>query len=118
MLNVVTGQRKQVYTILALTKIHLKSLLLFSREHNSDTALVHCCFSFGQVALTVVTPNYYKHTCLAVILEDLQNKSPLLLAMIFTFQGPLGPLQHSQWETVTVTNFQQFTSPSLILDQQ
>lgn len=71
MLDVATGQRKEVYTFLVRTKVYLKSLLLLSRQHNSDTTLVHCCFSFGQVTLTAVTANYFKHTHLAVILEDL-----------------------------------------------
>lgn len=37
MLDVVTEQRKEGYTILVLTKIYLKSLLSLSRQHNSDT---------------------------------------------------------------------------------
>lgn len=71
MLDVVTEQRKEGYTILVLTKIHLKSLLLLSRQHNSDTTPIPCRFSFGQVTVTVVTANYLKQTHLAVILEDL-----------------------------------------------
>lgn len=71
MLNVVTEQRKDIYTILVVTKIYLKSLLLLPRQHNSDTIPVPCFFSFGQVTVTVVTANYFKCTHLAVILEDL-----------------------------------------------
>lgn len=71
MLGVVTEQRKEVYTILVPTEIYLKSLVLLSRQHNSDTSAIPCCFSFGQVTVTVVTANYFKHTDLTVILQNL-----------------------------------------------
>lgn len=82
MLDFVTEQRKEACTILGLTKTYL-NLCFCSRQHNTDTIPVPCCFCFGQDSYCSYCLLFQTH--LVVILENLQSKIPLLPAMVCSF---------------------------------